>query len=219
MRINKFVALATGMSRRQADNTIEEKAVLINNIPAKHGQEVTESDTIKLNNHQIYIPEIKLLLINKPINIVCSHNGQGSKTIYDIIPDKYRNLKPVGRLDKDSSGLLLMTNHGRLSQQLTHPSFKKSKVYQVKLDSPLSIDDKQRIETGIILEDGVSKIQLQGSTRNWKVTMREGRNRQIRRTFSALGYTVIELHRIQIGNYKLGNLKPGEYIEVKGIEV
>ena len=111
------------------------------------------------------------MLINKPINIVCSHNGQGSKTIYDIIPSKYHNLKPVGRLDKDSSGLLLMTNHGRLSQQLTHPSFKKSKVYQVKLDSPLSIDDKQRIETGIILEDGVSKIQLQGDARNWKATI------------------------------------------------
>lgn len=159
------------------------------------------------------------MLINKPINIVCSHNGQGSKTIYDIIPSKYHNLKPVGRLDKDSSGLLLMTNHGRLSQQLTHPSFKKSKVYQVKLDSPLSIDDKQRIETGIILEDGVSKIQLQGDARNWKVTMSEGRNRQIRQTFSVLGYTVTKLHRVQIGNYKLGNLKPGKYIEVKGIEV
>lgn len=219
MRINKFVALATGISRRQADKAIDNNKVLVNGAPAIHGQEVFESDIVKLDNQKITATDIKLIVINKPTSIVCSRNGQGSKTVYDIIPDKYHNLKPVGRLDKDSSGLLIMTNDGKLAQQLTHPSFSKNKVYQIKLNKSLSLRDKHRIESGILLEDGVSTLQLIGEGRDWKVTMSEGRNRQIRRTFNALDYAVIELHRTQIGDYKLGNLKTGECKEVTDIKV
>ena len=218
MRINKFIAHSTGLSRRKADDLVNTQQVCINGIVATNGDSVSESDTVTLNKRRLSLPNVHVtILLNKPTGYVCSRNGQGSKTIYDILPKKFHHLKPIGRLDKNSSGLLLLTTDGVLSQKLSHPSYQKTKVYEVCLDKPLSILHWEEIhEQGIMLTDGLSKLFLERlepfNDKNWQVTMREGRNRQIRRTFAALGYEVIKLHRTQFGNYKLDKLNIGEVL-------
>lgn len=217
MRINKFVALATGMSRRRADDQIKSGKVLINGQLATSGQQVEQLDAVSLNGKLIVVPEhFTTIMLNKPIGYVCSREGQGSKTIYDLLPSKLHNLKPVGRLDKDSSGLLLLTNNGELANALTHPKHQKTKVYEIILDKPLSRLDWSSIhEQGIRLEDGLSKLFLERlkpyDDKHWQVTMHEGRNHQIRRTFAAISYTVVALHRISFGEYHIGKLLIGQF--------
>lgn len=215
MRINKYIALATGMSRRQTDQAITDKLVNVNGLCAELGQIIRENDIVLLNGKKLRLPQHKLILLNKPVGYVCSRNGQGNKTIYDLLPEYYNNLKPVGRLDKDSSGLLILTNNGNLAHQLTHPSFKKTKIYKIELDIPLKNNDKNTIEHGIQLSDGLSKLELSGNNTKWQITMSEGRNRQIRRTFKKLGYNVTNLHRTHFGKYTLSNLQSGAYTKVK----
>lgn len=212
MRINKFVASATGLSRRAADVAISAGRVSVNGQPAHLGDDVAPDDVVALDKLAI-TPSVKTqtVILNKPVGYVVSRNGQGSKTIYDLLPAELHSLKPVGRLDKDSSGLLLLTNDGQLANELTHPSHQKRKVYQVELAEPLQPLHHQMInDHGVKLADGLSRLQLerlrQGDDHAWQVTMSEGRNRQIRRTFQSLGYTVIKLHRTHFGNYNLSQL-------------
>lgn len=217
MRINKYTALATGMSRRAADIVISEQRVQINGITATNGDDVQATDAVLLDGKPISAAvDLITIRLHKPVGYVCSRNGQGSETIYDLLPTEYHQLKPVGRLDKDSSGLLLLTNDGQLAQQLTHPSHHKAKVYEVTLDQPLQPLHRQMIsDHGVLLDDGASKLALARQHDNdeasWIVTMHEGRNRQIRRTFASLGYTVTRLHRTNFGSYSLGDLAAGDY--------
>ena len=152
---------------------------------------------------------------------MCSRRAQGdAPTLYDLLPKELRVLKTVGRLDKDSSGLILLTNDGDFTFQMTHPKFFKEKVYEVKLDRDLEPLHQQMIgDFGVQLEDGISKLGLMRLDENkrdsWQVTMNEGRNRQIRRTFAALGYKVVALHRKQFGKYALSGLKSGEWTNVQ----
>ncbi len=216
MRINKYVASASGMSRRAADQAISWGRVTVNDVVVESGYIVQASDVVALDNHVITPASVSTILINKPAGYVVSRDGQGSKTIYDLLPDTLHHLKPIGRLDKDSSGLLLLTNDGDLVNELTHPSKQKNKVYQISLNTALQPLHRQMIsDHGVVLDDGVSKLQLEresdGDDTRWKVTMHEGRNRQIRRTFWSLGYTVTGLHRTQFGQYLLGDLASGKY--------
>lgn len=217
MRINKYVATATGMSRRAADAAVEQGRVTINDRVASLGTTVAVGDKIILDGKVvIHSPEHTTIMLNKPAGYVCSRNGQGSKTIYDLLPSKYNSLKPVGRLDKNSSGLLLLTDDGDLAQTLTHPRHRKIKIYEVTLDKPLLPLHRQMMsDYGISLDDGRSQLGLErwqnGDDKQWIVTMHEGRNRQIRRTFAALGYNVRSLHRTQFGSYSLDELPPGEH--------
>ena len=211
MRINKYVALATGLSRRKADDVIASGQIKINGTPATTGSTLSDQDIVTLNNKKLSLPIFTTILLNKPTGYVCSRNGQGSKTIYDLLPAKYHNLKPIGRLDKNSSGLLLLTNNGTLHQQLSHPSYVKQKRYIVTLNKPLLPQDQTNILKGVMLEDGISKLQLKKDGKSWIVTMAEGRNRQIRRTFFALGYKVTKLTRTNFGPYKLSDI-PKNYI-------
>ncbi len=217
-RLNKFLALQLGISRREADILIDSGVVTINNEPIILGARVKTGDTVAVAGKQIAsnkIPHI-YLQFNKPVGYVCSRRAQGDNpTIYDLIPPEYHALKPVGRLDRNSSGILLLTNDGDFAYQMTHPKFAKIKVYEVELDRDLEPLHQQMIsDFGIQLEDGSSQLtlaRLHDTLRKaWQVTMSEGRNRQIRRTFAALGYEVKKLHRVQFGNYSLGDMKPGE---------
>jgi 23S rRNA pseudouridine2605 synthase len=216
MRLNKYIAQATGLSRRAADIAIEKGRILVNGQMPSLGYEVADTDRVTLDSRPI-TPSVKTttIMLNKPPDYVCSRDGQGSKTVYDLLPEDYRPLKTVGRLDKDSSGLLLLTNDGQLAYELTHPKFHKTKVYKIALNKPLTLEDAAKISGGVMLEDGASKLQLEpinkGDTSNWKVTMHEGRNRQIRRTFEALGYTLPKLHRTQFGPYQLESLPSGKF--------
>jgi 23S rRNA pseudouridine2605 synthase len=217
LRLNKYLALQLGVSRREADELIAKRQVTINGAPALLGARFQPSDKIAVKGKIIQgSAEHAYLLFNKPVGYVCSRRAQGENpTIYELLPKEYHHLKPVGRLDKDSSGLLLLSNDGDFAFRMTHPKFHKTKVYEVQLDHPLEPLHQQMIsDYGIQLEDGTSKFTLQrleNKKATYEVTMSEGRNRQIRRTFAVLGYEVTKLHRTQFGNYSLGDIKPREY--------
>lgn len=213
MRLNKFIAQATGISRRKADEYIKEGLVYINEQKGQLNSLVNDTDAVFLKGRKLVRKQILTIMLNKPVGYVCSRKGQGNQTIYDLLPKKYNHLKPVGRLDKDSSGLLLLTNDGHLANTLLHPRNQKRKEYEVRLDKELTQSDLTKItNNGIVLEDGLSKfnIELQKLTGIYKVVMAEGRNRQIRRTFAALGYRVLSLQRTSFGKYELNGLKPGD---------
>lgn len=248
IRLNKFIAERTGLSRREVDERIAAGRVTIDGQPAALGARIElpknlnkspkppivalDGNPISFSNNYTY------LLLNKPVGYVCSKKRQGSSpTVYELLPKKYRALKTVGRLDRDSSGLILLTNDGDFAYRMTHPRFKKVKVYEVALDHPLQPIDEQKITSGVQLTDGPSRLGLKPiesikssstatnvsakhapeTTRtHFRVTMTEGRNRQIRRTFAALGYEVTKLHRIAFGSYSLGDLLSGDYALVEG---
>ncbi len=249
MRINKFIAHATNISRREADNAIAAGRVHVNGRVAGMGVQVESDDIVRLDGKILGgKTTYTYLALNKPVGYLCSRRSQGGvPTIYSLLPEGYRPLKAVGRLDKDSSGIILLTDDGDFAFQMTHPSFHKVKVYEVELNRPLEPLHQQMIsDHGINLEDGQSQFiierleqdavqgdfdtsatsQQRGATekatsaerggeialnRGYRITMHEGRNRQIRRTFSALGYTVTKLHRTNFGNYSLGDIKSGSY--------
>lgn len=221
MRINKFIAQATGIGRRPADTAIASGRVRVNGSIPTSGQDIAKDDVVTLDGRVLDRTSLAThapatIMLNKPPGYVVSRDGQGNRTVYDLLPAAYRHLKPVGRLDKDSSGLLLLTSDGQLAFELTHPSKRKTKVYEVTLDKPLQPLHHQMIyDHGITLADGLSKLQVERmdehNQHRWRVTMHEGRNRQIRRTFAALGYTVTGLHRTDFGNYHINNLPEGKF--------
>jgi len=216
LRLNKFLAERIGVSRREADELISDGKVLVNDEPAKLGAHIDISDKVCYNNKIVpFKTDFLYLAFNKPVGYVCSRRAQGSTpTLYKLLPKKYHNLKTVGRLDKDSSGLILLTNDGNFAFQMTHPKFRKQKVYEVELNKPLEPLHQQMIsDYGVILDDGPSqfKIVKDASEKSYIVILNEGRNRQIRRTFASVGYRVTKLHRTQFGKYELGHLASGKY--------
>lgn len=219
IRLNKFLGANYGVSRREADDLIAAGKVLVNGKTAVLGARIFDNDEVLVEGKNILKKKLRYFALNKPVNYVCSRKRQGdTPTIYELLPADMQELKSVGRLDKDSSGILLLTNDGDFAFQMTHPKFHKIKVYEVELDRDLQPLHRQEIaDFGITLPDGKSKLGLarleDGSDKKWQVTMGEGRNRQIRRTFEAVGYKVIKLHRVSFGPYSLSGLKPGEYIE------
>ena len=208
-RLNKFVALALGVSRRQADELIEQGKVTVNDQPAKLGQRITTTDIIRYGNKRLTAQTHQLILLHKPVGYLCSRASQGGiPTIYELLPKSLHHLKPVGRLDKDSSGLILLTNDGNFAHQMTHPSFYKIKRYLVTLDRPLQPLHRQMInDFGVQLPDGPSRLTLE--------RQHEGDDHRWIRTLAALGYTVTKLHRTDFGNYTLGDIKRGEFQESK----
>lgn len=219
IRLNKFLAERLGVSRREADDLIAAGKVTVNKEPAIIGTKIDNKSKIFYDKKIIpFTNKYIYLAFNKPVGYVCSRRAQGrAPTLYDLLPEKYRKLKTVGRLDKDSSGLILLTNDGDFAFQMTHPKFRKTKVYEVELDKPLQPLHQQMIsDYGVMLDDGPSQfkmITLAGPVErtHFTVTLTEGRNRQIRRTFAALGYTVVKLHRTKFGPFELNKLPPGEF--------
>lgn len=211
MRLNQFIARSTGLSRRVADKAIAQGNVTVNGLAPTPGQQVSSEDDVTYIGNKLELKTTTTIMLNKPPGYVCSRDGQGNKTIYELIPPALHRLKPIGRLDKNTSGLLLLTDDGPLANELTHPKYQKTKIYLADLQRPLTPHDKTQIEQGVMLEDGISRLQLTGRGKGWEITMQEGRNRQIRRTFSALGYKIIKLHRTNFGKYELGSLKVANY--------
>jgi len=245
VRLNKFLAERLGVSRREADDLIAAGKVTVDGQKAILGTRIDEKSKVCYDNKVIpFATEYLYVAFNKPVGYVCSRRAQGSSpTLYDLLPAKYRQLKTVGRLDKDSSGLILLTNDGDFAYQMTHPKFHKEKIYEVELDKPLEPLHQQMIsDYGIMLDDGPSRfVVIRGegaigtvcsaghedlarsglgaepeghavpiaSSPHYTVILTEGRNRQIRRTFAALGYRVTRLHRTQFGKYNLNKLKSG----------
>lgn len=219
LRLNKHLALQLGVSRREADSLIEKGQVSINGKTATLGARYKLDDKITVKGEDLSDSvEFQYIALHKPVGYVCSRKQQGdAPTIFSILPSSLHHLNPVGRLDKNTSGLILLTNDGDFAQQMTHPRYTKIKQYLAKLDIDLEPLHQQMInDFGVTLEDGPSKLTLErlrdDSRKEWRIIMSEGRNRQIRRTFLALGYTVVKLHRTHFGDYSLGDIKPGKYI-------
>jgi 23S rRNA pseudouridine2605 synthase len=160
--------------------------------------------------------KILYLMMNKPRGIVTTRADElGRKTVYDLLPPGVPWVFPVGRLDKESSGILILTNDTRLGDMLTDPSAKVPKTYRVRLDRPLQWEDRRRLESRLTLEDGMvvspAMVHISGDDPSLcDITIREGKNRQVRRTFSVLGYDVAALQRVSIGPIRLGTLREGE---------
>lgn len=232
LRLNKFLAERLGVSRREADELISAGKVTVDGQPAVLGSRIDKNSKVCYNKKTVPFETTFLYLaFHKPVGYVCSRRSQGgTPTLYQLLPSKYHKLKTVGRLDKDSSGLILLTNDGDFAFQMTHPKFRKTKIYEVELNKPLQPFHQQMIsDYGVILDDGPSQFQIiknqtvhnahlakpQNLPPQYTVILTEGRNRQIRRTFAALGYQVTKLHRTQFGKYKLGHLQPGKYDIIK----
>ena len=218
IRLNKFLAERLGVSRREADDLIASGKVLVNEKPAVLGARIDKNDKVCYNNKIVAFQNAFFYLaMNKPVGYVCSRRAQGdTPTLFELLPKEYQKLKTVGRLDKDSSGLILLTNDGDFAFQMTHPKFHKEKIYEVELDRDLSPLHQQMIsDFGVDLEDGKSQFTViraedQSGRKHFTVILKEGRNRQIRRTFQAVGYRVTKLHRTQFGPFVLNNLAPGK---------
>ena len=219
IRLNKHIALSLAIGRRQVDHLISQGKVLVNGEVPELGARVHHNDAITVQGKPLAAQAKPLLYLalNKPEGYICSRRQQGeTPTIYSLLPPAYHHLKPVGRLDKDSSGLLLLTNDGDFAHRMTHPRFVKHKQYEVTLNKPLEPLHRQMInDIGVTLPDGPSRLELdrltEGDDTRWLVLMHEGRNRQIRRTFAALGYDVKRLHRTRFGAYVLSGLDSGQF--------
>ena len=217
MRLNRFLAQQTELSRRKADVMIQEGRIIVDRTPAHAGMDVTGSEDIIIDGKKLKPRRIiySTIGLHKPIGYVSSRDGQGSPTVYELLPEKYQHLNVAGRLDKDSSGLIVLTNNGKLQQELTHPSNDKEKIYLVTLNKPLENGMIAKLATGVdISDDKLSKLMVtpMEQSAQYKVSIQEGRNRQIRRSFEALGYDVKRLHRIVLGPYELNDIKESTFV-------
>ncbi len=168
-----------------------------------------------------------VLMLNKPLDLLTTtSDDRGRQTVLDILPTEYRGLGlyPVGRLDHDTTGLLLLTNDGNLTYRLTHPRFELGKEYLVHIEVTLSQQEKELLEKGVLLDDGatapasVKEIGYEPPY-NYSITIHEGRNRQVRRMFAHLGYTVKALKRVRMGNLRLGDLAEGSFRRLSAQEI
>ncbi len=219
MRLNKrLVELSLVTSRRKADEAIRAGEVTVNGQAAGLGTVVSEGDTIQLRGKSGVTRKPIYVALNKPVGYVCSHVAQGnSKTIFSLLPKSFAHLKIAGRLDEDSSGLVILSSDGNFVHQLTHPSNQKEKEYIVGLDKALQASDKKQLIHGVVI-DGEKRTFLtitRITPTTFRVILTEGRNRQIRRMFEALGYTVIQLQRIRVGNYGLSTLPSGKHTVIQ----
>jgi len=208
-------------SRRKMTDAIKNGKVSVNDTIAENFRQPvnTDTDRILFNGRAINMKaeDVVYLMLNKPDGLLCTtSDDRGRRTILDILPEQYRKLRlyPVGRLDMDSTGLLILTNDGSLTYQLTHPKFEHEKEYLVQIEGALKPREKQNLEHGVRLEDGITAPAIIKEVRatpfNYSLIIHEGKKRQIRRMFAHLGYRVLALKRIRTGSLLLGDLKEGQ---------
>ena len=221
MRINKYIASSGVTSRRNADKLVTEGRVKVNGkIVTELGFDVNENnDTVSVDGKKIaLINKYTYIMMYKPKGCVCSANDEcGRKTVFDYV-DIDKRLFTVGRLDYDSEGLLLLTIDGALAQYITHPGNEIPKSYLVKVEGDIPEADLARLRKGVKLDDGSltarAKVRLKeiaGNVYSYDVTIFEGKNREIRRMFEAIGKEVIFLKRVAVGDLRLGGLSRGTY--------
>lgn len=211
-RVQKLLSNYGFTSRRSAESLIEEGRVTVNGKQIHLGDKAKESDLIAVDGKSIKKEKKLYLMFNKPVGCVTALTDDRQKTIIDFIKIPER-IFPIGRLDFNTSGLLLLTNDGDFANRIMHPSYEIKKTYLVKLDKDLSSDAIKRIENGMTLDDGrtaPAKVKKTGDAL-FEIIIHEGKNRIIRRMMGFLGYHVVFLERIKIGSLYLGNLKQGKY--------
>jgi len=219
-RLQKVLAEIGLASRRPAEEMIRQGRVTVNGRAARIGEKVDPSrDHIKVDGRRVALPSEKLyLLLHKPKNTVTTlEDPEGRPTVLSLVKEKRARLFPVGRLDYDAEGFLLLTNDGDLAHRLSHPSFRIPRTYRVKVKGKPSPEEIRKLSRGISLEDGPTapcRITFLRETREnaWmEMTLREGRNRQVKRMWEKMGYPVLKLKRVSFAGLALGNLQPGEY--------
>lgn len=224
VRINKYIAQCGYCSRRDADKLIEKTLVIVNGKPAVSGMKVTDRDDIIINGKPIKGPSGKVVLAYyKPLGVVCTSRDKYAEiTLQDSL--KYpRRLTYAGRLDKDSEGLLIMTNDGDLIDAMMRGANLHEKEYVVRVNKPLNNEAIERMSAGIYLKDldiTTRKCEItKTGTYTMKMVLTQGLNKQIRRMCRAVGYEVRGLKRTRVMNITIGNLKPGEYRELTDTEL
>jgi 23S rRNA pseudouridine2605 synthase len=218
IRLNKYLSQQGLASRRQADTLISEGKVLVNDQPAKLGTTIDpDKDTVKFLGKVVASnkPELETYLVYKPLGYVSTTSDpQGRPTVTSLVKSSTR-LYPIGRLDQDSEGLILLTNDGDLAYRLTHPKHHVPKTYHALVTGNVTPAKLNRLRHGVMLKDGrtapaqIEVIRPQGNKSLLSITIFEGRNRQIRRMFSTQKLEVEKLKRVSIGELELGDLKPG----------
>lgn len=222
-RLNKFIASSGACSRRKADEYIENGKVKVNGkIVTELGFQVSKKDKVTLEGKLIKPETLTYIRYYKPAGyITTASDEKGRKTIYDALPEEVRTLRPIGRLDKDSTGLLIMTNDGDLINQLSHPTLKVPKVYRVCAEGKLNLNDLTVMEKGIEIEEGkiayayARILEFEGKNTVLEIVLFQGLNRQIRKMLDYLGHPVISLKRVSVGPIDLSGLKKGQFKYLK----
>ena len=227
MRINKFLSTLVVASRRAIDKYIEEGKIFVNGQKATTGMDVDEKDIIEVNGKKIenFSEEKVYFMLNKPLEVLsASSDDRGRKTVVDLIRTDKR-IFPIGRLDYMTTGLILLTNDGELFNRLVHPKSEIYKKYYVKIFGEMKKEEIEEIKKGVLLDDGetlpakVSGVKYDKNKTSMYISIREGRNRQIRRMIEKFGYKVILLRREKIGVLSLGDLAEGKYRELTNEEI
>ena len=221
IRLNKYISNAGICSRRAADKLIEEGKVRVNGkVITNLGTKVTLEDKVKVDNELISSGERLYVLVNKPRNVICTTSDEnGRRCIMDLLPPKYQHLYPVGRLDRNTTGVILLTNDGTLTQNLLHPKKKINKVYKAKVAKQLTQLELNKMVEGIELEDGVSKfdkiVELrEDESFRYGIEIHSGKNRVIRRMFEAIGNEVVKLDRVLFHTFSKKGIPMGTYRDV-----
>ncbi len=226
MRINKYLAQCGVASRRECDRLIAEGKVTVNGRLAGLGDDVNDGDNIKVEGRPVTVKKNEYYLLHKPKGYLCTvSDDKGRKTVMDILGDGVGRVYPVGRLDYDSEGLLILTTDGELAQHLTHPSNEVPKTYLVKVEGRLTEADLNPIRSGIEIDGYVTKkcrahiVETNKDYTKVELVLREGKNREIRKMFAAIGREVTLLKRTKVGELSLRGLDRGAFRKLTPAEV
>ena len=235
-RLNKFIASSGLCSRRKADELIESGKVSVNGkIINELGFQISNNDKVIVEGKLIKPQKLDYYRFYKPSGyITTTDDEKGRKTIYDVVPPELKHLKPVGRLDRESTGLIIMTNDGDLINQMTHPSLKVPKIYLVQINGKITPEDGEKMFNGIEIETDTGEkkiayaevfpVEITNKISCVRITLYQGLNRQIRKMFAKLGFEVVSLKRIQhatitIEGLKRGQIKPLKPKQVKELKI
>lgn len=216
MRINKYLAHKNLCTRREADTLISAGKVLINGKPAQLGDKVNENDDVQV---RFRVKKYRYFAYHKSRGVITHSPQEGEKEIADVLP--IEDVFPIGRLDKDSSGLIILTDDGRITDKLLNPEYAHEKEYVVTTKEELKSNFKERMESGVDIEGYRTKecsVQILGENK-FSIALTEGKKHQIRRMCAALGYVVNTLERVRIMNINLSGLKSGEHRPILGQEL
>ncbi|HEY2869333.1 MAG TPA: pseudouridine synthase [Gaiellales bacterium] len=221
VRLNRYLASTGVGSRRAADEIIRAGRVTVNGAAAELGTLVSDGDDVRVDGRPVQVQETMVVLLHKPAGVVTTaHDPQGRPTVVDLVPTPVR-LFPVGRLDRETTGLLLLTNDGALADRVMHPRHGVRKTYVARVAADPGAPVLERLRRGVELDDGPTapaEVRLAGPGRV-EITIHEGRNRQVRRMLAAVGHPARGLHRSAYGGLELGDLAPGEWRELTEAEV
>ena len=228
MRINKFLSTLGIASRRTIDKYIDEGKIVVNGNIASPGMDIDENDTILIDGKKIEtkINEDKVyFMLNKPLEVLsASSDDRGRKTVVDLVKTNKR-IFPIGRLDYMTSGLILLTNDGDLFNRIVHPKSEIYKKYYIKIFGEIKKSEIDELKKGVLLDDGktlpakISGVKYDKNKTSMYISIREGRNRQVRRMIEKFGYKVLMLRREKIGELSLGDLPEGKYRELTNEEI